>query len=118
MSQQDIKKLQERVYYVSARSDTTVLVAMDVEIRDGNLIRWFDTVKERMMEIKEIVNDNPKHFSFKRDSGDKEGDFYDFIPMTLEIYNTKVKKRLLSPKDITNEEEMFKEFETTRSNAW
>jgi len=114
---EDITKLPERIYYVSAPGDDTVLVALDVEIRD-NVARWFDTVKERVMEIKETVNDNPKHFVFKRDITGGEGDFYTFIPMTLDIYNEKVKSRLLKPRDFKNINEMASEFEKAKKNVW
>ena len=111
----EIIKLPARVYYVSSPDDDTVLVALDVQIRK-NVIRWFDTVKERVMEIAEVIKDDGQEFSFKR--GDNSGEIYTLKTMTIEDYNEKVKKRLIAPKEFSSEEELCTAFEETKKNAW
>jgi len=110
------RKLPKRVYYVYSPDDDTVLVAIDVVIT-GNLISWFDTVRERRMTIEKIYSDSPDEFIFKR-SEKEGGQIYSLIPLTLDIYNKKVKNRLLSPKDFENEEDMLNAFEQTKENCW
>jgi hypothetical protein len=110
------KKLPGKVYYVYSPDDDTVLIAMDVIISDNN-IRWFDTIKERIMTIEKILSDNSSEFVFKR-SQEEGGQIYTFVPLTLNIYKEKVKQYLVSPQDFENEEEMFKAFEETKKNAW
>jgi hypothetical protein len=106
-----------RVCFVSSPDDRTVLVAFDIQITADNLIQWFDTVKERRMRIGEIISDTPEHFAFKRNDGKSQG-VYDFVPMTLDIYNEKVKNKILIPKTFADEKEMRREFEKTKDNAW
>jgi len=110
------KSIPGRVFFVSSSSDSTVLIALDVVVQ-GAYIRWFDTVKERVMKVKEILDKNPAHFVFEREEGEGGG-MYTFIPMTSEIYNEKVKRHLLAPQDFADEEAMLKAFEETRQNAW
>lgn len=111
-------KLESRVYFVSSEKDKTVLLAMDVKIDENEkTIGWFDTVKERLMYYEFIVDPNDNHFVFQR-SEKEGGDTYIFIPLSLEIYNKKVKNRILIPKDFESEEDMLKIFEETKNNAW
>ncbi|MDD5710678.1 MAG: hypothetical protein PHV43_01055 [Candidatus Colwellbacteria bacterium] len=108
------RRLSERVYYVSCPSDSTVLVGMNV-IVSSNLVRWFDTVKERIMELEKIVDDSPGGFSFKR----QDGGIYTFVPMTMEIYEDKVRKHLISPPETVGSlADLFDMFEKTREQAW
>ena len=44
------------------------------------------------------------------DEATEGGQTYYFSPMTLEIYNTRVKDRLLGKREFDNEEEMIKAF--------
>lgn len=110
--------LESKVYFVSSEKDETVLLAMDVEINENEkTVKWFDTVKERLMYYELIVDSDHKHLVFER--LEKEGgEIYTFIPLTLEIYDEKVKNRILIPKDFEFEEEMLKAFEETKNNAW
>lgn len=110
------KTIHGRVFFVSSANDPTVLLALNLEVR-GAYVRWFDTVKERMMRVKRILDEDPSHFVFERDEQEGNG-VYTFIPMTLEIYNEKVKHQLLASQDFTDEEAMLQAFEETRKNAW
>lgn len=106
------KKLPARVYAV-ASEDPSVLVAMDVSI-DDQTIRWFDSVKGRVMKIRSIIDDNPEHFIFEREGGVR----YLFEPLTIEIYRAKVKNGVLVPRDFDNQEDMLRAFEETREQQW
>ena len=85
------KKLPEPVYYVESPDDQTALVAMDVIVehkktaqQDKTTITWYDTTRERVMEVSEMTWKDGC-LSFKR--GDCPGDWvYHFIPMNLEVY--------------------------------
>ena len=108
--------LNHRVYYVFSPEDDSVLLALDIKI-SNDLIKWFDTVKERIMYIDEIFDDNPKHFVFKLKDKNNIG-VYTFLPITLKIYEEKVKNKILIPQNFSNEELMLRSFEETKENAW
>jgi len=108
--------LSRRVYYVSSLKDESVLLAMDIKIEE-DLVRWFDTVKERIMRIDRIVENSPGRFIFER-SEKEGGGTYIFTPLTMQIYREKVKSKLMLPKEFENEEDLFFAFERTRDNAW
>ena len=99
------------VYYVESPSDATVLLGMDV-VYDGEIIRWFDAIKIRMMLIDEILTNECEKFSFQRRDGD--GGTYTFIPMTIEIYYEKVKRQLAGVKDFDNEDKLLQAFLDTK----
>ena len=106
------KKLPASVYYVESNEDGTVLVGMKVTIRrisnNHFVVSWWDPTHERCRSAGEI-NYEGDSFSFKRIS-EEGGQTYYFSPMTLEIYNTRVKNRLLGKREFDNEEEMIKAF--------
>ncbi len=117
MPKTKMKKLPGRVYFVEASNgDSTVLIAMNI-YTDGKVIRWFDTVKERVMGIKKITDKESDHFVFER-AESEDGGKYTFMPMTLKIYNQKVKKNILVPQEVTDKEKMFRAFEETYKDAW
>lgn len=111
-----MQKLSGRVYYVISPMDDTVLIALDVGF-DEHYVRWFDTIKERMMTYERIVDTDSAHFSFER-AGDESRGIYTFVPMTLALYNEHVKRHVLVSKEFTDEETLLREFEKTRENAW
>ena len=115
-------ELPRKVYYIESSDDDTVLVGMDITLEkksiQGNdivLVSWFDTVRDRIMKAADIKLEGGV-FSFRRLKEDGSGMYY-FIPMTLQIYNNKVKKRLLAGGEFTSEEEMEKAFFDTESGA-
>jgi hypothetical protein len=105
------------VCYVASPEDTTVLIAFDIRMEGDNFISWFDTVKERRMRVGEIIEDTPECFVFRRNDGQQKST-YTFMPMTLDIYNEKVKHKILIPKAFADEKEMQRAFEKTKENAW
>ena len=109
-------KLNGRVWHVSSDKDDTVLIGMDVEY-DERYVRWFDSVKERIMGIEKVEDPRSEHFVFHR-RADEGGQTYTFEPMTLALYNQWVKHRLLIPRDMTDEDAMLKGLESSRTNAW
>lgn len=112
----DYIKLPNRVYYVSSPHDETVLLAMLTQ-HNGSIIRWFDSVKERCMYIKKIMVNNENQFEFER-ADDEGGGVYTFTPVTLEIFNTHIKSRLLSPQQFDDKEKLLQTLEDTINSAW
>lgn len=110
-----IEKLPKPVYYVESPDDGTVLVGMDVTIehnrigsQEAHRISWYDTVRERSMTASEIIRKDDD-FAFQR--ADQEGGgSYHFTPMDLEVYNDKVKQRLIAGRDFTNNDDLTKAF--------
>lgn len=113
----NIPTFNHRVYYVSSPNDDTVLIALDVKVTNNNSIKWFDTVKDRIMHIGEVLDNSPDHFVFQRDDNEQKG-MYTLVLMTLGLYNEKVKSKILIPQDFASEESMFQAFEETKTNAW
>mgnify|MGYP001576648636 CR=1 FL=1 len=108
--------ISHRVSFVTCPTDETVIIALDVTY-DDHTIRWFDTVRERIMTIDRIVDPDPAHFTFARVSVEGGGT-YTFVPMTLERYRTHVRSHLVLQKNFTEEEAMLAAFEQTRREAW
>jgi hypothetical protein len=109
-------RLPDKVYYVSCDNDPTVLVAMDVQISDS-MIRWFDTLKERLIDFEALLDTDPDNFVFRRRGG-QGGGIYTLVPMNLSIYNSHVKARLVSAKNYSSEETMIAAFIETKKSAW
>lgn len=106
------------VYFVACPTDITVLIAMDVRTR-GNRIRWFDTVKERVMRIGHIIEQNGERCVFERVGHDGQPmGTYTIIPLTLDVYRANVRDRLPQPKEFENEAAMHAAFLETRRHAW
>ncbi len=104
------------VYYVESPTDDTVLVGIGVQLR-GDMLTWFDTVKERTMLVDKIIEESPKSFIFQRDR-QEGGDAYSFQPMTLEIYSSSVQKQLIDGKTFQNQDAMIEAFLETQNDAW
>src|SRR3989344_7972532 len=101
-------KLPQFIYHVESAEDSTVLIAINLEHRQSQkVLAWFDTVKERIMEYKtiEISPTNTIHFTRATPLGDMS---YSLRPLTLKLYEEKVKKHLISPKPFQTEDEMHK----------
>lgn len=113
-----MEKLPKPVYYIESSNDDTVLVGINVTINHDRMgeqevskISWYDTSHERIMTASEI-RQKDDFFAFKR-IDQEGGGFYYFSPMNLEIYNNKVKQRLVAGSDFTNNEDLIKAFLTT-----
>ena len=110
-----MEKLPEPVYYVESPDDDTVLVGIDVKIyreeKNNQLfttVSWHDTNKYRYM----MASDTMLHgdcFAFKRQEKEGGGTYY-FMPMTIDIYNDKVKKLIIGNPNYTNKEELIDGF--------
>ena len=103
-----------QVYYVESDQDESVLVGINVQIR-GEWISWFDTVKERVMRGKMLEN-SLECLSFRRDEDDG-GQTYSFTPMTLDIYNSSVKNKLVGRPEFSNQQAMLEAFGGMLENA-
>ena len=110
-----VEKLPAAVYLVECETDETVLVAMQLEVvrrfSEGEefiSVKWFDTVRERVMRAK-LVWRVGECLAFERLETDGGGKYY-FTPLTLEKYNSEVKDSLISGEDFTSEAEMIEAF--------
>lgn len=110
------EQLANTLYYVECQLDPTVLVAMNTKVMD-DYVSWFDTVKERMMRVKTVVNPDPNQFAFERADG-QEGAVYSFMPMTVDVYNQFVKPKLPNGTEFTDDAALQKAFKDTIENAW
>ena len=111
-----MEKLPGRVYYVECPVDPSVLLAIDTQIK-GDYVRWFDTVKERMMKIAQVLENEPTKFAFQREDSPEQG-LYSFTPLNLEIYNRAVKPHLANGQDFADDESMLKAIEESKDNSW
>ena len=110
-----VEKLPGAVYLVECETNETVLVAMRLaEVRrfsEGEefiSVKWFDTVRERVMRAKMVWRVG-EYLAFERLESDGGGKYY-FTPLTLEKYYSDVKDLLVSGEDFTSEAEMIEAF--------
>ena len=110
-----VEKLPGAVYLVECETDETVLVAMQLEVvrrfsegKEFISVKWFDTVRERVMRAK-LVWRVGECLAFERLEADGGGKYY-FTPLTLEKYYSEVKDSLVSGEDFMNESEMIEAF--------
>ena len=110
-----VEKLPAAVYLVECETDGTVLVAMRLEgvrrCAEGEeclSVKWFETVRERVMRAKLIWRVG-ECLAFERLADDGGGKYY-FTPLTLEKYYSEVKDSLVSGEDFTSEAEMIEAF--------
>lgn len=110
-----MEKLPGAVYLVECENDDTVLVAIRLEVvrrffegEEFILVKWFDTVRERVMRAK-LVWRVGECLAFERLETDGGGNYY-FTPLTLEKYYSEVKDLLVLGEDFTSETEMIEAF--------
>jgi hypothetical protein len=110
--------LPEPVYYIESPDDNSVLVGIDVTIhteQNGEKrVTWYDSNRERSM-LADEMRKKDGYFAFKRDEREGGG-MYFFEPMNLNIYNEKVKDRLIDGKDFNNIEDLVEAFQDTLEN--
>lgn len=107
--------LPKPVYYIESDKDRTVLIGVRVRLEykefDGERIlrvTWYDMIKERAMTAVEIKRDGDL-FAFRRSEREGGGEYY-FTPMDLEIYDNKVKDKLLSGREFDSNEAVVRGF--------
>ena len=110
-----VEKLPGVVYLVECETDETVLVAMQLEVvrrfSEGEefiSVKWFDSVRERVMRAKMVWRVG-ECLAFEKLESDVGGKYY-FTPLTLEKYNSEVKDSLVSGEDFKSESEMIEAF--------
>ncbi|MBI3632514.1 MAG: hypothetical protein HY225_03635 [Candidatus Vogelbacteria bacterium] len=106
-------KFEKRVYYVASKEDDTVVLAIDPKIRDGYLY-WFDTVRERIKPIDEVMAAEDREFTFRSDGSVT----YTFLPLTIELYEKFVKSHLVAPEGYRDEEDLINKIIHTIDSAW
>jgi hypothetical protein len=116
---EDFEKLenffpQKNLYFVESPEDQTVLVAIDAfYVPRSQTIHWFDTVKERIKKVNEIIEIGPEKLVFR----DETGTTYAFQKLTLEIFNERVKAKMVNVGDWKTEEEMEKGLRSAYKNV-
>lgn len=110
-----VEKLPGAIYLVECETDETVLVAMQLEVvrrfsevEEFISVKWFDTVRERVMRAKMVWRVG-EYLAFERLESDGGGKYY-FTPLTLEKYYSEVKDSLVLGEDFTSEAEMIEAF--------
>lgn len=114
------RKLPARAYYISSPEDDTVLVGLGVTLTN-TVIRWYDTVKERMFEIDRIQQDDPDKLIFTRKGVAGEAGItrtYTLQPLTLPLYYEHVKSQLRAGEDFESEDALYDALDKTYQNAW
>lgn len=114
------EKMPAPVYYVESPDDKSVMVGIDVTITRATFegeefigVSWYDTSRERRMLAARVEMKEDGTFAFDR-SEDDGGGHYDFRPMNLQVYNEKVKSRLIQGGDFENDEDLIKAFLETK----
>ena len=109
------RKLPAAVYYVESDEDWSVMVGIGVvaeKVRTGEgdyvRVRWFDTLRDRIMTAVRFFEKDGA-WGFERDPKEGGGKYY-FRPMTLEIYNAKVKERTKGKAEFDDEKKLIKGF--------
>lgn len=113
----EVEHLPQPVYFIQSPEDQTVLVAMNVEITEDK-IKWFDTTRQRVMTFSERTQheDGSMEFTRQEDPHSEPLGTYSLTPMSLEIYNEKVKRHLAAGKDFNSTEEVIQAFLDTQKN--
>lgn len=96
------------MYYVESPQDGSVRLAIDVIWnQDSNTISWFNTLRTITFSVAEVLSANPEYFTFARAEAEGGG-LYTLMPLSLEIYNKKIKPALRQPPHFDNEGQLFK----------
>lgn len=95
-----------RIWFVSCDDDPTVLLAINPLFEMGKYISWFDTVKERKMLVHSVIEEKEGSIIFDRVLHSGEIWRYRFVPLTLGVYEEKVRDKMLGSPSFTNKEEM------------
>jgi hypothetical protein len=82
-----VKLDSETIYFVDSDNDPTVLLAIGAR-RSGNDVEWFDTVRDRMI-IATSIDERPESVRVVSERAK-----YEFTPLTLELYNLRVRARV------------------------
>lgn len=96
------------LHHVSS-SDDTVLLALNPEFtreRGIEYISWHDPINHRMFQLKSTSKDTESVFSWK----DGEGTLFTMRPMTLDVYNKRVKSKLVGGRAFRTEATMIEWF--------
>ena len=116
------RKLPAKVYYVESDEDWSVMigigvVAEKVRTKQGDYVqvRWFDTLRDRIMTAVRFF-EKEGAWGFERDPEEGGGKYY-FRPMTLEIYNEKVKNRTKGKVEFDDEKKLIEGFLETEKFA-
>lgn len=116
--QNNILYFKDKVFYVNSFEDKSVLIAIDVFInKDFHLIKWFDGNKQRVMIFENIYFKENGEIEFIRNFNNQKINYY-LYPLTLKIYNEKLKNFFKDEIEFKNEEDLIKKFLELRNNSY
>lgn len=96
-----------RLYYVESSHDPSVRLAMDIIWnQEQQTISWFNTLRTMQFAVGEVLSAKPEFFTFAQPV-EQGGGLYTLIPLTLEIYNKKIKPTLYQPPHFDNDGQLF-----------
>lgn len=78
--------------------------------RDDDFVFWTEGQHERAFNVSAVEVDTPERFRFRN----RDGDWFELLPMTLELYETHVKHRTLGKPTFETLEELFR----AMANEW
>jgi hypothetical protein len=114
----NILYFKDKVFYVNSFEDKSVLIAIDVFInKDFHLIKWFDGNKQRVMIFENIYFKENGEIEFIRNFNNQKINYY-LYPLTLKIYNEKLKNFFKDEIEFKNEEDLIKKFLELRNNSY
>ncbi len=85
----------ETIYSVESESDSTVVIAIQPKfsiIEGITYMLWFDSNRDRMMKIEQVVEDTDEQFAFKSENKHQ----YNFKPLTIEYFRTRILPSLIT----------------------
>ncbi len=116
--QNNILYFKDKVFYVNSFEDKSVLIAIDVFInKDFHLIKWFDGNKQRVMIFENIYFKENGEIEFIRNFNNQKINYH-LYPLTLKIYNEKLKNFFENEIEFKNEEDLVKKFLELRNNSY
>jgi hypothetical protein len=98
----------EAVVIASSRED--VLAGALPRLFEGGVVSWFEGQHHRAFEVAKVLADETDRFRFE----DERGDWFELQPMTLELYEERVRPKTRGRPKF----ETLAELVTTMRNEW
>ncbi|MEK7139135.1 MAG: hypothetical protein AAB817_00360 [Patescibacteria group bacterium] len=98
-----------RAYFVASPTDPSVRLAMSLLIdAPTRTVRWHSTSRSIQVPLQQVIVPNPEHFVFSGLGADGIKHTYTVVPLTLEIYNLKIRPTMPQPLEFSDEEALLK----------
>lgn len=99
-----------KLYYVTSQQDNTVFVAINPRLVFSEYVSWFDMIRERMIKVSKFIKTDDNLIIFEGMRINSESILYTLVPMSLDIYEEKVRPRLQNTIVFNTEQEMIDAF--------